>query len=457
MQRGNIFLVLTQVLLTLRGLSGENENSVETETSPAEQVFQPSVSATCRAGIMTIRVETPSKFNGAVHTRDYRKSACTSYGLGGTETELNINMLTEKNSDGFCGVYINEKTEERSVAVAVRIHRTLELADDKFYIITCGKAGFQNTHNETSLVTLQLLREGRKVQQVVYGREYMLRAHISQPDGTFGMRVKRCFSFSDLNSTVELVDERGCPEPTIMSEFTYNRSSGAAEAKLFSMFKFPESNRVHFQCDILICKGDCPKPDCEEAFDSSLTPKARSLEDPVADALTQPVDTGALMASYSVFVVEPGTLPVEVESVCENCGVNPVWLLYLCIAFGILFLVMLVINLFLCTAMSCSCTKDTKGEKETSYLEDFDPYARPWHGSQYGSRYSLNGGIKTVPVPYLPADTARSVSSTSEYGVGGVTSRPNSRHSHRPRGPASTSGSNSGYSRQSSRGALVAK
>ena len=83
------------------------------------------------------------------------------------------------------------------MAVAVRIHRTLELADDKYYMITCGKAiilqillllililpyyyhysqaGFQNLHNQTSLVTLQLLREGRKVQQVVYGREYMLR------------------------------------------------------------------------------------------------------------------------------------------------------------------------------------------------------------------------------------------------------------------------------------------
>jgi hypothetical protein len=38
-----------------------------------------------------------------------------------------------------------QKSEERSVAVAVRIHRTLELADDKFYMITCGKAGFQVT------------------------------------------------------------------------------------------------------------------------------------------------------------------------------------------------------------------------------------------------------------------------------------------------------------------------
>jgi len=433
-----------------------DDNSITTTLSPAEQIFTPSVSATCRAGIMTIKVETPNRFLGVVHARDFRRPACTSYGLGTQETPLNINMLAEKNSEDYCGVFINEKSEERSVAVAVRIHKTLELADDKFYMITCGKAGFQNRNNETSLVTLQLLREDRKVQQVVYGREYTLKAHISQPDGTFGMKVKRCFSFSDQNSTVELVDERGCPEPSIMSEFSYDRLSGTAEAKLFSMFKFPDSNRVHFQCDIVICKGDCDKPDCEESTEESLpSPQARSLQ-PKADAFVQPPDDGALMASYSVFVVEPGTLPVEVSDVCERCGVTPIWLLYLCIAFGILFLVMLVINVFLCSAMTCSCTKSSKDEKEASYLEDFDPYARSWQGSQYGSRYSLNGGIKTVPVPYLPADTTRSVSSTSEYG-GGVTSRPSSRHSHRPRGPPSTSGSNSGYSKYSSGGQLVHK
>ena len=69
------------------------------------------------------------------------------------------------------------------------------------------------------------------------------------------MKVKRCFSFSDTNNTVELVDERGCPDPNIMSDFDYNNVEGVAEATLYSMFKFPESNRVHFQCDILVCKG----------------------------------------------------------------------------------------------------------------------------------------------------------------------------------------------------------
>ena len=38
-----------------------------------------------------------------------------------------------------------QSTDEYSVAVAVRVHRTLETAKDKFYMITCGKAGFQNT------------------------------------------------------------------------------------------------------------------------------------------------------------------------------------------------------------------------------------------------------------------------------------------------------------------------
>ena len=69
------------------------------------------------------------------------------------------------------------------------------------------------------------------------------------------MRVRRCFSFSDTNNTVQLVDDKGCPDPKIMSEFVYDRENGMAEAKIFSMFKFPESSRVHFQCDIIVCRG----------------------------------------------------------------------------------------------------------------------------------------------------------------------------------------------------------
>ena len=38
-------------------------------------------------------------------------------------------------------------------------------------------------------------------------------------------------------------------------------------------------------------------------------------------------------------------------------SINPTWLTYLCIAFGVLFAIMLLINIFLCSAMTCSCTK----------------------------------------------------------------------------------------------------
>jgi hypothetical protein len=75
-----------------------------------------------------------------------------------------------------------------------------------------------------------------------------------------------------------------------------------------------------------------------------------------------------------------------IVAVAACSGIQPLWLLYLCIAFGILFLIMLIINVFLCSAMTCSCSKTEVIEKEPSIIEEYDPY-RSWHGSQYGSRY----------------------------------------------------------------------
>jgi len=399
--------------------------------------FTPTVSATCRAGIMTIKVETPINFIGVVHARDYREPQCSGYGENSRITLLRLNLLAREEDRDYCGVFYSQpNSDERSVAVALRTHKTLELVDDKFYMITCGKAGFQNSRNETSLVNLQLLRNEQKVEQVVYGREYTLRADIGDDhDGQFGMKVKRCFSFSDTNNTVQLVDERGCPEKNIMSAFKYDVATGKAEAKLYSMFKFPESNRVHFQCDILVCNArsdDCETPICDYNKKSG-----RSLDDQNPEALLQqPAEEGALMASYSVFVLEPGE-QVDVESVCTDCSSSPDWVWPLCITFGILFLVMLIINVFLCSAMTCSCARSTiEMEKEPSIIEEFDPYTRSWHGSQYGSRYSLNDKIKPIPPPLISVDTSHSISSASENGLPAVYgvpvhSRPSSRYSNR--------------------------
>ncbi|CAH0555462.1 unnamed protein product [Brassicogethes aeneus] len=380
--------------------------------------FIPQVSATCKAGHMNIRVNFNSSFAGVIHARDFRTPSCMALGDGGKSVTLDINLLATHGAPDYCGLLVNNKTEERSVPIAVRIHKTLELADDKFYVITCGKAGFRNSKNETSLVSLKLIEGTRKVTQAVYSRPYTLRAEISRPDGTYGFRVKSCFAFNKLNSS--------CPvNQDVISNFVYDESKGTADAQLRSMFRFPESSEVHLQCDIGLCKGSCPQPSCNgEATGRALA-----------------TDEGVLMAATSVFVVDPGEAPL-VQELCDDGAVHPSWLLWLCVALGILFLIMLIINVFLCSAMTCACARTEIIEKEPSIIEEYDPY-RSWHGSQYGSRYSLNGAPQH-PKGYTSGGSTmnsnRSVSSHSDhYAI--VHSRPGSRGYNKHRGPPSHIGS----------------
>ena len=48
---------------------------------------------------------------------------------------------------------------------------------------------------------------------------------------------------------------RGCSRDRLISDFTYDRSTGSAEATLYSMFRLPHSNKTYFQCDVAICRG----------------------------------------------------------------------------------------------------------------------------------------------------------------------------------------------------------
>jgi len=136
-------------------------------------------------------------------------------------------------------------------------------------------------------------------------------------------------------------------------------------------------------------------------------PEARALEEsgpPTAEQLLlAPPEDGALMASYSVFVVEPGERLGSAEPACQDCvrtaDFSPAWLLWLCVAFGLGFVVLLVVVAFLLSAATCSCMASELDEERrrrrdaenkvspgNSVMQEFDPYAKSWHGSQYGSR-----------------------------------------------------------------------
>ncbi|KAJ8940602.1 hypothetical protein NQ318_004798, partial [Aromia moschata] len=396
--------------------------------------------------------------------------------------------------------YRFQKTDETSVPIAVRIHKTLELADDKFYVIKCGKAGYTNTRNETSLVSLHVVDDaGRRVTDAIVNRPYKLRAEISRPDGAYSFRVKSCFVFNKLNGPVYLIDDRGCPlNKDVISPFSYDDAKGVADAKLRSIFKFAEPSDVHIQvgnlrnesqtisvtdlhcgvtfmvspssacyrrsdkvnrqisfprglelrrqscgfslynatgsnmsasrgaCEVAPCRENCPLPSCSGDGGPS-----------------RPLNTneGVLIAATTVFVLDPAQAPLTRE-LCDEGEINPSWLLWLAVALGVLFLLMLIINIFLCSAMTCACARTEIIEKEPSIIEDYDPY-RSWHGSQYGSRYSLNGAPQH-PKGYTSGgstmNSTRSVSSHSDhYAI--VHSRPGSRSYNKHRGPPSHMGS----------------
>ena len=78
-----------------------------------------------------------------------------------------------------------QRAEERKVAIAVRAHPTIELLEDRLYVVSCGRAGFQNSRNEVSVVMLKVSLPSdheRKVTTVVEGRQYNLRAEVLDHD-----------------------------------------------------------------------------------------------------------------------------------------------------------------------------------------------------------------------------------------------------------------------------------
>jgi len=217
-----------------------------------------------------------------------------------------------------------------------------------------------------------------------------------------------------------LIDDRGCSIDGVMSRFIPSADGQSATSMISSMFKFPDGAEVQLQCDIIQCNGKCP--DDEKCNGDSSVKGGRALGQ---------TEDGLLLAATTVFVLDPSELPI-LAPICDATGIRPHWLLWLTIVLGVLFLIMLLMNLFLCTAMSCSCARTEIVEKEPSIIEEYDPY-RSWHGSQYGSRYSLhngNGMNKGYASGGSTIHSNRSLPIDSDhYAI--VHSRPGSRHGRR--------------------------
>jgi len=221
-------------------------------------------------------------------------------------------------------------------------------------------------------------------------------AQVLNHDTSFGILVKTCIAFDNSDSSVLLIDDRGCRTSKLLSDFTYDDDAGTAEATLFSMFRIGNSNRTYFQCDVEICRGQCSKPTCslDQAEINRRLGQGQSELNSV-DVFARSRSNGTITTSTSVFVAEPGSAAAIGAGACLGGDLNPTWLTYLCIAFGVLFGIMLLINIFLCSAMTCSCTRTEVIEKEPSIYDDYSLYdsqygyaSKAYSGSDYdGSEY----------------------------------------------------------------------
>lgn len=144
----------------------------------------------------------------------------------------------------------------------------------------------------------------RRVRETVYGREYTIKAELTQPNSTRDIRVRNCIAFSKKNSNITLIDERGCPDENIITRFRTNSDGTSATAILKSMFKFPEGSEMHFQCDVVACRtgSPCPaEPTCTGDA-AAFTKTGRALGQ---------ADEGVMLAATTVFVLDPADAPRE--------------------------------------------------------------------------------------------------------------------------------------------------
>jgi hypothetical protein len=101
------------------------------------------VTNTCERELMHVNIKTSRPFHGVIHTRNQRqKAVCTVEGTGETEYNLDISHVLNQQDPNYCGVIKarKESPDDKdllSVVIAVRVHKNIELSNDKFFLLNC--------------------------------------------------------------------------------------------------------------------------------------------------------------------------------------------------------------------------------------------------------------------------------------------------------------------------------
>lgn len=96
--------------------------------------FQPTVTATCKDGYMTIRTNLNQSFLGAVHAKEYRTPGCMVLGNGTSSVTLGINLHATRGAPDYCGVQVNNVSYSFEMNPrSLRNQRRLLFSTDEFF------------------------------------------------------------------------------------------------------------------------------------------------------------------------------------------------------------------------------------------------------------------------------------------------------------------------------------
>uniref|UniRef100_A0AC35FTY0 ZP domain-containing protein n=1 Tax=Panagrolaimus sp. PS1159 TaxID=55785 RepID=A0AC35FTY0_9BILA len=376
--------------------------------------FNPTLEWTCELSSIFVAIRTSSPFNGIAHSKDESLN-CTTIGNGTTVTKLIIPLGADNNQ---CGVKFNKDTGLYWVDIEVHEHKLLILEQDRLFNVTCDKnaislkignddgdhlignddanstdAFLSSSTNSILLPTIEFNLE------LVPNDDSKTFEILSDHDVEYGQSYTMNISFKseyDKNeyeaddTAVELVDSHGCSiNKKLMTDFVYK--NGYATAKIPSMFRFPNSKTMKFECKLSICQEiQVCRPNCDRKMDDPIIAEVEDAEmiahllgmddESVQSAVTDPMQSvdekPTKSTSTIVHVLDRREIPLRNDVTTKpgnditstECFASDEILSLYAILFGLALVLALsvVFNIWCC--LCCRKKKAEKEKRRKSYL-----------------------------------------------------------------------------------------
>lgn len=302
-----------------------------------------SIEANCTRDVMHVRVNMGGSqpFKGAIYAKGFSEECSSSAGEKLQSCSWNISIKLYHLSCQLpgsssvilplsaCGIrsrFTDQNTMQYGVRIVVQMDAKLQQKSDDEAVAKCSVPSEMMDVNvqDVEPTTKQQQQQQMTAQRTGRMRHYMkpsskVRAwlEVGSREGqdfslvgenstlkirsfikrSIGMRIVDCVAFDGVGeSSQRLFDEFGCPiDAQLMDDFSeeiVNIEDGWSKLNdddvvqkihttKFQAFKFPDRDIIHFNCGIMLCKGECPRDVCVSSDDDDDESKHRKKHKPL--------------------------------------------------------------------------------------------------------------------------------------------------------------------------------